>query len=350
MSQADYSPLERLLHRLALGPRFIREATFDLETARLPKGFTVGPQPVFIAGLARSGSTILLNSLYQAGVFRSLTYRDMPFVLMPGRWRQMSGSSRRHMAASERAHGDRLLVDYDSPEAFEEVFWLTFCGDDYVQPQRLTPHQAGAATRDRFRRYVAAVLASAEHDGQVRYLSKNNNNLLRLPTIAAAFSDAHILIPFREPLQHALSLQQQHARFCQSHAQDRFAMRYMSWLGHFEFGLGHKHYEYQGRDNPFDPADANYWLQCWLDAYSLAQATAPAGSVFVGYEQLCEAGPGALDALFERVGAPRNSEVLYEQAADKPDPGVSGDLLARCREVYNALRVTHLQPVEARGG
>src|SRR6056297_381858 len=140
-SESDYSFLDRLLHQLALGPRTVRAACFELETKRRQ---AVAPpennHPVFIAGLARSGSTVLLNALYETGEFRSLTYRDMPFIMMPGTWRKISKGSSRQRTVTERAHGDRITIDYDSPEAFEEVFWKTFLGERYVFPGHVEAH------------------------------------------------------------------------------------------------------------------------------------------------------------------------------------------------------------------
>ena len=40
--------------------------------------------------MARSGSTILLNSIYKTDIFASLTYADMPFVLAPNLWSKIS--------------------------------------------------------------------------------------------------------------------------------------------------------------------------------------------------------------------------------------------------------------------
>ena len=39
----------------------------------------------FVTGLARSGTTQLLNSLYKTG-FSSYTYSDMPFLFSPNMW------------------------------------------------------------------------------------------------------------------------------------------------------------------------------------------------------------------------------------------------------------------------
>ena len=43
-------------------------------------------KPVFITGLARSGTTILLRNLYASNQFSSTTYEDMPFILCPNLW------------------------------------------------------------------------------------------------------------------------------------------------------------------------------------------------------------------------------------------------------------------------
>ena len=77
---------------------------------------------VFISGLARSGTTIVMRRFYETNYFRSLTYRDMPFVLMPKIWRKVIGPFQQQGISRERAHGDGIKVTVDSPEAFEEVF------------------------------------------------------------------------------------------------------------------------------------------------------------------------------------------------------------------------------------
>ena len=82
----------------------------------------VSKQHVFISGLARAGTTVLMRKFHATGLYRSLTYRDMPFVLAPNLWRRLSLISRREIENAERAHGDNLFVNIDSPESLDEVF------------------------------------------------------------------------------------------------------------------------------------------------------------------------------------------------------------------------------------
>ena len=80
----DYSWLQKKLHQFALSSKFMREATFDAERS-LIRTNKDSNNHVFVVGLARSGTTILLNALYKSNEFASLLYEDMPFVLAPNR-------------------------------------------------------------------------------------------------------------------------------------------------------------------------------------------------------------------------------------------------------------------------
>src|SRR5204862_7656342 len=110
---------------------------------------------------------------------------------------------KRHVDASERGHGYGLTHDLDSPEAIEEVFWRALEGNRYLRRDGLAPMEPRAETLANFRDYVRLVLL---RNGGARYLSKNNNNILRLEGLAISFPDAFLIHPFRDPLQQALSL------------------------------------------------------------------------------------------------------------------------------------------------
>ena len=118
----NYSWLEQKLHKFALSSQFMREVTFDFESTNISSSRETGDH-VFIAGLARAGTTILLNALYKSNIFASLSYADMPFVLAPNLWSKISFKKKNlKLKERERAHGDGIKVSTESPEAFEEVF------------------------------------------------------------------------------------------------------------------------------------------------------------------------------------------------------------------------------------
>ena len=124
----NYSWLEQKFHKFALSSQFMREVTFDFESKNIsPSSET--ENHIFITGLARAGTTILLNALYKSNIFASLSYADMPFVLAPNLWSKIS-FIKKDLDLKERAHGDGIKVSKESPEAFEEVFWKTFAEEN----------------------------------------------------------------------------------------------------------------------------------------------------------------------------------------------------------------------------
>ena len=91
MQEVNYSLYDRLLHHLALGFPTVGKISLELDQALMSnEKIHMDERPVFISGLARAGTTILMRTFYGTGLFRSLTYRDLPFVLMPGIWKKIS--------------------------------------------------------------------------------------------------------------------------------------------------------------------------------------------------------------------------------------------------------------------
>ena len=349
-SQDNYGFSARVLHHLALSSRFMGEAVFDIELSRSEKKLGEYHQGnhVFVAGLARAGTTLLMRMLYGSGAFSSLTYRDMPFVMAPNLWSKISGGSTRSMMSQERAHGDRMRVDFDSPEALEEVFWRVFCQSEYVYKTYLSPMKANADVIEKFRQYVSLIL---HRYGGNRYLSKNNNNVLRLSSINRAFPNARILVPFRDPLQHSGSLLGQHQRFCEQQSKDRFVRKYLGWLGHYEFGLDHRPFRYAVEQSPtgtaelaFKTSTVDYWIARWIDTYSQVLNQHKSGQVsctFFSYELLCSQPDAVKRWLNNFLGIEGEGEGVggvSVSASPKKEFEVGNEgLLARAEEIYSEL-------------
>lgn len=332
-----YSGADKLLHRIALGSPALLEATFDIERATHRKRIAAVPvrRPVFIAGLARAGTSILTRLLHQGGSFAAPSYRDLPFPLAPNSWARLGG--KRHVEASERGHGDGLTHDLDSPEAIEEIFWRAREGSRYLRREGLAPVAPQADTLAAFRDYVRLVLLC---HGGTRYLSKNNNNILRLEGLATSFPDALLVHPFRDPLQQALSLLSQHRRAAMLAQEDPFRRRFMTWLGHHEFGADHRPFLFDGapgRDE--DATRVDYWLKLW-DSVHQALLSAPARvqerQLFLDYDTLCASPRHYAPRLAVLVEAPIDAAALRP-----PDPRqaeADPALLARAAETHAALR------------
>ncbi len=267
----DYSWLEQKLHKFALSSQFMREVTFDFESTNI-SSISETENHIFITGLARAGTTILLNALYKSNFFASLTYADMPFVLAPNLWSKIS-FKRGEPELKERAHGDGIKVSTESPEAFEEVFWKTFADEENKELE------------DKFRVYVGNIVHKYKKE---RYLSKNNQNIKRVECITSIFSNSKILIPFRDPIQHAYSLLTQHKKFIEDSKNEKFISKYMKWIGHTEFGPSyipiHNH-----NLNFHNDLEINHWIEQWYLTYSdTFQSLKNKKNVhIISYEKLC---------------------------------------------------------------
>jgi hypothetical protein len=343
---SDYGALSRVLHGLALGVTAIAEASFDAEQAIMGRDLVPsdGAPHVFVTGLARSGTTVLMRAMFASGEFCSLTYRDMPFVLAPGLWSRIAGE-RIERQAAERAHGDGVMVDFDSPEAFDEVFWRIFCGPAYIRADRLLSMRADAQTVDRFRRYVALI---QKRYRRARYLSKNNNNILRIGSLLDAFPSARIIVPFREPLQQAVSLLRQHRRFRQKHRDDRFSERYMRWLVHHEFGADHRPFEWgllaaQG----YGPDTLDYWLAQWVGVYGhlLQDAQRYRANVrLLSYETLCSQPQQQWRKLTEFIGLRSPEPEQLRMSRSSVEERTDNGLLARAEGLHGSLLAASMSP------
>lgn len=330
---------------MALGAPFVGELTFDFENMLAQKVVCHSEdRHVFISGLARAGTTILMRSFYETNQFTSLTYRDMPFVLMPKLWKRLSRSSHKKNSLKERAHEDGILVGYDSPEAFEEVFWRVFTSKDYIFNDSLRPYVVSNEIVQKFQQYISHIIGDYNSSTELRYLSKNNNNIIRLQAIKKACPNALIFLSFRDPVQHAISLYSQHKKFCTKHNEDKFSYNYMRWLGHHEFGGTHKPFIYnsetESRLKQYSTENVNYWLAVWIETYMYLLSVAPADSYFVCYESLCEKPVDILSDLFEKAGIPfedGNIQHEYRTSVLHEMSGIDVDLLRESKAIYSDL-------------
>jgi hypothetical protein len=306
---------------MALEINLVRSASFELEKATFLKKATRDPhivdQPVYVMGLARSGTTIVLEILEKAGPFHSPTYRDMPFVLCPNFWQGLTKHSRLNAKLAARAHGDGIAIGFDSPESFEEVFWRTAC-ETQAGPALAYVHISQDDLAD-FASYRQLSLRAAlqNNPGQpqnlhtlptpqgLRYLSKNNNNVMRIQQLSDQ-AGAHLVLIIRDPLATAWSLYRQHQRFVEIQADDEFVRAYMRWLGHHEFGQGHKPLAIGSQHlQDLNPMQPDYWLTYWMGTYqNLLQTfqTLPAEQsnriLWLSHERICQAPALELKRLF----------------------------------------------------
>ena len=347
-SQSNYSLLDRLLHRLAFGSPAVQLTAADMESTLYGKRYQhiAVQRPVFITSLPRAGTTLVLQMLTDVAALATHKYRDMPFILAPVLWETLSKGFRKPSDLKERAHGDGMLVGYDSAEAFEEILWRTFWPDKYESNRILlwSVDEDANEFRAFFVEHMRKIIALRSGDGpQRRYVSKNNANIARIGLLKRLFPDASIVIPIRDPVGQARSLLRQHTRFLSLHKEDPFSKRYMGDLGHLEFGELHRPIAFPGMEDVaarYSPDGLDYWIAYWTMAFRyIAQQREEV--LFVSYERLCEKGASGVRAITHHLGF-KDEELLATTPAEFHEPRENkGDVGSTDTRLVDEARVLH---------
>jgi hypothetical protein len=191
--------------------------------------------PIYVCGLARSGSTLLHEVVAAHPGVATHRSKDYPMLFTPFWWRRATANLR-PQEPRERPHRDGVMVTIESPDALEEMLWMAFfprCHDP------ADSNLLGSADRhpgfEKFYDLHIRKLLLAE--GASRYAAKANYHIARLPYLARLYPDARFLIPVREPGGHIASLARQHRWFTAGQRRHPRSLAYMRRSGHFEFGL-----------------------------------------------------------------------------------------------------------------
>lgn len=346
-----YSFIDQMVHRFAFSSTKVQLAAADIEDSLFARDYEQArvDRPIFITSLPRAGTTILLTALHSMPMLATHLYRDMPFVMAPLLWSRMSSAFQRAGQQQERAHGDGIQISYDSPEAFEEVFWRTFWPEKYASTKidLWDEEDANPEAEAFFRRHIRKIISlrcgADASDG--RYISKNNCNIARLALIPRMFPDARILVPVRMPLAHASSLLRQHLNFLQMHKSDSFVRRYMEDIGHLEFGALHLPIGFVGFEalaQGLDPIRIDYWLAYWIAAFEHVQAHREA-VLAVSYEQVSAGGTEPISSICDKIGLEPGPQLDSIAAHFRPSKVIeaprveSKALLDRARALYEEL-------------
>ena len=332
---AEYSATDKILHRLYLGNYFLSTAALEVE--EIIHGANAKKQEIeqciFITGLARSGTTAVMNKIFETAEYASLQYSNMPFILNPNIWKRKS-----KIQSHERAHNDGIIIDGNSPEEFDEYFWKSQLKDSYIQEDGLIPHTIDQKVLDKYITYLKLICLAK---GKRKYISKNNNNILRLGSLQKIEGHKIVLL-FRDPVSHASSLLKLHNRFSAEQKEESFTLEYFNYLGHHEFGLNHKPFlltnDFDNNRELYAVNSLNYWLAVWLNYYQYALDQINEEVIIISFEDLV-ADPSKIYAYLQRslsIGS-QITNLKSHIPSKYPDVDVDPTLLEKCKSVYNKM-------------
>lgn len=284
--------------------------------------------PVYVTGLARSGSTILLETLAQIPGVISHRYKDFPPVYTPYWWNWFMNQAGAHAdKPQERAHRDGIMVTPDSPEAIEEVIWMgAFKQLHNPAVSNALSAEAADPEFDRFyREHLKKLLLSR---GGNRYLSKGNYLVTRLRYILNMLPDARFVIPVRHPVGHIASLMKQHDLFSRGQKHNLRAREHLKRVGHLEFGLDRTpintgdNSTTQSILNLWDSGEevrgwARYWNQIYEFLANEITESPQVGtaSKVIRFEDLCATPADAIQSMLTHCNYPADPDFISSVAA-----------------------------------
>ena len=343
-----YSDVDRFLHGIAFSSPTLQKTISRLEDVTLGKPRVQSAPPIFVTSLARGGTTALLNALSKMKGIATHTYRDMPFVTAPVLWNTLAGGDKRHVARRRRAHGDGLMIDLNSPEAFEEVLWKIYWPEKYradgitLWTEADKNPEADLFIARHMHKIIRARFGQSPQS-PVRYCSKNNTNIGRLAYLPKAFPGCTIIIPLRQPGRHAASLHRQHQNFLNLQAKDDFIRRYMRDIGHFEFGKIYTPLKFPNFDaSHYEPNSANHWLYYWICAFQAVEDNLSADQrfIFVTQDSLRQHPKDIMHKLTVKLNLPLAHQLFETEFLSTSDKG--------CDDIFDAKLLKNAQDIYTR--
>lgn len=281
--------------------------------------------PVYINGLARAGSTLLLEIL--SGVPGVVTHRysDYPFIFTPYFWNNFLRIMPQKKQLSERAHGDGIEVSVDSPEAMEEMLWMAFFDHLHDVRQSNLIDQSDCKKFEKFyKEHIKKLLYV--RNGKY-YVAKGNYNTVRSFFISEIFPDAKFLIPVRHPVTHVASLMRQHQKFTLGCENNPRGLAHLQRVGHFEFGLDRRPLNL-GDDELVqsilrlwkEGEEVRGWARYWAMMHRYISKTLEQdkvqkkASLVVRFEDLCAKPREQLNMIFQHCGLMADDDYISRWA------------------------------------
>ncbi len=332
---SDYSELSQLLHRMALNNYVIGNKLFKKESKKITKRNLIKRNDfVIISGLARAGTTSLMNDLAKIDDFKTLNYSNMPFLMCPNIWKKFYKPKNNQL--KERSHKDGIMIGLNSNEALEEYFFKVKANDSYIKDTHLSEYSVSEEDYNDYIDYQSII----KLDNNKIYLAKNNNFLLRYKSIREFNKEFLMVILYRDPLTHAASLMEKHHEYKILQEDDPFVLEYMNWLGHHEFGINQKPFMFNN-SKPFinNKESIDYWLESWINYYQYALSLDNHNTLFINYDSFCTNPKKTIEQILQnskiKTKTPDYAAFVNKR---KTRNDYSEAIYAKALEIFNLLK------------
>jgi len=270
--------------------------------------------PIYITGLARAGTTIILEMLSKHPDVATHRYIQIPLTYLPYVWTNLAKNTKVFTDPVERIHKDGIFVNMNSPEALEEVIWRGFFKN--LHNENISNVMDSNVSNSRFEKFYRNHLAKTLLTlNKSRYLVKNNYNVTRMDYLQKIFPKAKFLLIIRTPVDHIASLIKQNKLFERMGLKDLRLEQLTQLSGHYEFGHNrksinvgdHEMIETLSKIWLRNSSDTKAWAMYWASIYNfvsdilkknkkLADAT-----LIVRYDDLVNNPSETIDKILEHT-------------------------------------------------
>jgi hypothetical protein len=271
-------------------------------------------KPIFITGLARAGTTIVLEMLSKHPDLATHKYKHLLMPYLPFWTSKIVKRLNIYTTPFERIHMDGILITHESPEAVEEMFWQTFFKDlhnDQVSNE-IQVTNSNPQFEEFYKNHIRKLIMEQNSS---RYLAKNNYLLSRLQYLHKIFPDAKFLMIIRNPVNHIASLIKQTDLFRNI---EHIAPILQDWLkitGHYEFGyqqncinvgntelIDEIHRSWQSKKTRVE-GWACYWSLVYNYIMNVLESDEELrkATLVVKYEELCKKPSQVIDQILEHL-------------------------------------------------
>ncbi|MFX0011457.1 MAG: sulfotransferase [Candidatus Hermodarchaeota archaeon] len=274
-------------------------------------------KPIYITGLARSGTTIILEMLSKHPYLATHKYRHFPLPYFPHRFSRIIDQSRFFTRPRERIHKDGIIVNRESPEAVEEIFWQDFFINNHNEKVSsiISANVSNPDFEQFYRDHIRKLLINQKSP---RYLAKNNYNITRLEYLHRIFPSVKTLLIIRNPVNHIASLIKQTKLFREMEQKNPLLADWHKLTGHSEFG----HYQkcintgdteiirkirrLWKKEETYVKGWAYYWSSIYDYVMDLLEANAKIRKsvLIVKHEDLCEHPAEIIDRILKHTELP----------------------------------------------
>lgn len=271
-------------------------------------------RPIYVTGLARAGTTVILEMLSKHPDVATHRYLHMVMPYVPHWMQSFADMTPLMLSPTERLHKDGMMVNRNSPEAVEEIFWQRYFENalDELKSSIMKKDTSNLEFEEFYKKHIRKLM---QDQLRTRYAAKNNYNVSRMEYIQKIFTNVKFLIIVRNPFDHIASLAKQDSILSEVERQDPRLLDWTKIIGHREFGGAKVCINLDDSDKVEEIRNdwrnkKTYvagWAKYWASIYSHVHNTLnnneqlAKAALVIRYETLCEEPDSTIDRIIEHA-------------------------------------------------